>query len=92
VNDIGVSGESGEGCGEGVGADAAPALQGAGTGCRCLACGDVGLVKVIEAWPRLPEYVRLAIVAHVSSRRHEASNFFMWKEDGAAKPVTDRDC
>ncbi len=63
MNDIGVSGESGEGCGEGVGAAAAPALQEAGTGCRCLTCGDAGLVKVIEAWARLPEQVRLTLLA-----------------------------
>jgi hypothetical protein len=46
-------------------AGAAPALQGAVAGCRCLAFGDAGLVKVIEAWPRLPVHIRLVAIALV---------------------------
>lgn len=60
---IGVSDDGGEGCGEQAGVDAAPALQGAGVACRYMACGDAGLIKVIEAWPRLPEHIRLAMIA-----------------------------
>lgn len=71
---IDVTGCEDEGCAEGAPANAAPALQGAGTECRCLACVDAELVKVIEAWPRLPEPARVTILALAARQLAERSD------------------